>query len=63
MKNQLIRNALSMHNLRQWELAEMMNINEFSLSRKMRKELPSEEQRKIVSLIEKHTAEKGATNV
>lgn len=60
MKNKLIRETLTRHNLRQWELAEIMNINEFSLSRKMRKELPDEEQRQIVSLIEKHSAKKGA---
>ncbi len=60
MNNKLIRETLTRHNLRQWELAEIMNINEFSLSRKMRKELPAEEQRRIVSLIERHSAQKGA---
>ena len=60
MNNKMIREALTRHNLRQWELADIMNINEFSLSRKMRKELPDEEQRQIVSLIEKYSAEKGA---
>lgn len=46
-----------------YELAEIMGIHDFSLSRKLRHELSDEEQRKIVSLIEKHTAEKGAANV
>ena len=52
MMNKLIKDALEKHDLKQWELAELMGINEFSLSRKMRHELPKEEQLKIVSLIE-----------
>lgn len=63
MQNKSIRIALMEHNMRQYELAEIMGIHDFSLSRKLRHELSDEEQRKIVSLIEKHTAEKGAANV
>ena len=54
MMNKLIKDALEKHDLKQWELAELMGINEFSLSRKMRHELPKEEQLKIVSLIEEY---------
>lgn len=56
MKNQMIRDALKQHHIRQWELAEIMQLNEFSLSRKMRHELSADEQNRIVSLIEEHTA-------
>lgn len=52
MQNRLIREALNKNKMKQWELAEVMNINEFSLSRKLRHELPEEEQKRIVSLIE-----------
>lgn len=61
MNNQTIRDALSQNNLKQWELAEMLNINEFSLSRKLRHELPETEQRKIVSIIQDHAIRKGDT--
>lgn len=54
MKNKLIRDALAKHDYKQWELAEIMGINEFSLSRKMRHELPEEEQKEIVSKIEEY---------
>lgn len=56
MTNQTIRAALSKHDLKQWQLAELLNMNEFSLSRKLRHELPEDEQRQIVSLIENHAA-------
>lgn len=56
MNNQTIRTALSAHDLKQWQLAELLNMNEFSLSRKLRHELPEDEQRQIVSLIENHAA-------
>lgn len=54
MKNKLIRDALAKHDYKQWELAEIMGISEFSLSRKMRHELPEEEQKEIVSKIEEY---------
>ena len=38
-------------NMKQWELAELLQISEFTLSRKFRKELPEEEQKRIVSII------------
>ena len=54
MNNILIRNALAKCNRKQWELAEVIGTNEYSLSRKLRHELPEDEQKEIVSLIEKH---------
>ncbi len=55
MKNKIIKIALLEHNLKQWELAELMNTTESVLSRRLRKELPESEQREIVSLIEEAT--------
>jgi hypothetical protein len=52
MANYRIRNALLKNNVKHWQLAERMGITEFSLSRKLRRELPKEEQKKIIDLIE-----------
>ncbi len=57
-KNKRIKDALYKHSLKQWELAELMGINEFSLSRKLRHELPKEEQERIISLIKRNAKNK-----
>ena len=53
-----IREALKEADLKQWELAQMLNISEFTLSRKMRTELPEDMKQKILELIHGH--KKGA---
>lgn len=53
MKNELIKRELKKHNLKQWQLADMLGIREESLCKKMRYELSKEEQERIISLIEK----------
>lgn len=53
MTNKKIRIAMIEHNLKQWELAELLGIDESVFCRKMRKELPEDEQNRIVSLINK----------
>ena len=50
--NVKIKVAMLKADMKQWELARLMGIHEGSLSRKMRDELPEEEQEKIVKLIE-----------
>lgn len=62
MNNQIIRDALSKHQIKQWELAEILQINEFSLSRKLRHELPEDEQKRIVAIIEDHCRKEADTN-
>jgi predicted XRE-type DNA-binding protein len=52
MNNKLIRLALFEHNMKQWELAELLEISEAYLTKKLRKDLPIAEQEKIVKLIE-----------
>lgn len=52
MINERIKEAMESQGLKQWEVAELIGISEFTLSRKMRHELPAEEQDRIVSLIE-----------
>lgn len=58
MNNIRIRFALIQHNMKQWELAEKMGLSEPSLSRMLRRELPEEEQDRIVELIEQSNIEK-----
>ena len=40
--------------MKQWQLAELLEIPEGTLSRKFRKELPEEEKESIIELIWKH---------
>ena len=51
MNNIKVREAMSAAGIKQWQLAELLNINEFSLSRKFRHELPEEEQERIIKII------------
>ena len=51
-KNLEIRNMLKDKGMRQWELAEIMGISESVLCRKLRHELPPDEQKMIIDLIE-----------
>jgi DNA-binding transcriptional regulator YiaG len=53
MKNQKIRDELKKSRLTQWELADLLGISEFTLSRRLRKELPDSETKHILSLIKK----------
>ena len=52
MNNIKVRNAVKEKRLFYYEVAEMLGISEFTLSRKLRKELPQEEQEKIISVID-----------
>lgn len=51
MTNLEIRNALKKKRMYNYELAELLGITEFTLSRKLRKELPDEEKKKILEII------------
>lgn len=53
LNNQKVRFALLENNMKQWELADLMGVSEAVLSRRLRKELPEEEQERIVALIRK----------
>lgn len=53
MNNLRIRIAMTEKNVRQWELARLMGVSESVLSRRLREELPEEEQDRIVKLIER----------
>lgn len=57
MNNSIIRIEMLETGIKQWELAKILGISESSLSRKLRNELPVEEQNKIVSMIEQSRGE------
>ncbi len=58
MKNLKIRRALMEAGMKNYELAELIGISEFTLSRKLRKELPETEQKAMIDLIIKGKEEK-----
>lgn len=48
-----IRKQMKENNIRQWQVAEQMGISEFTLSRKLRKELPQEQKDQLLEAVEK----------
>lgn len=53
LKNAEIRSRIKSAGLRHWQIAEAMGVNEFSFSRMLRHELPTEKQKYILQLIHK----------
>ncbi len=56
--NQKIRNATKEANLFLWEVAARIGINDGNFSRKLRRELPEDEQYKILRIISELAAER-----
>ncbi len=50
--NDVIRNAAKAKGIRLWQIAEKLGMNDGNFSRKLRRELPEEEQRRILGIIE-----------
>lgn len=59
MKNQDIRQSASKAGVRLWRIAEALGIADSAFSKKLRRELPAEEKKKIFSIIEKLSGEVG----
>lgn len=57
MANAIIREEAKERGVKLWQVADAMGIADFTLSRKLRKELPEDEQEKILEVIEKIAAE------
>ncbi len=53
MNNREIRNAAGGCGLKLWEVAEAIGMNESAFSRKLRKELPPKEKKRILDAIER----------
>ena len=52
MNNLIIRMELLKASMKTYQLAELLGVHENTLIRKLRKELPEEEQLKIVAIIQ-----------
>lgn len=50
--NREIREKAKANNVRLWQIAEQVGINDGNFSRKMRKELPQQEKEKILKIID-----------
>lgn len=59
MNNQDIRQAAGAAGIRLWRIAEAMGIADFTLSRRLRRELPAEEKAKILDIINRLAKETG----
>lgn len=57
MKNKRIRIALLEHGLTQYDLSKLLDVSEMTVYRRLRDELPQEEQDRIVDLIEQSQGE------
>lgn len=53
--NKNVKIAMIKHDLKQYQLAQLMNTHESAVSRMLKDELPAEEQDRIVRLIEEET--------
>lgn len=49
--NSKVRNALKETGMKQWYLAELMGVSDQTLCRRLRAELPEEEQERIINII------------
>ena len=58
MKNVKIREAAKQAGVYLWEIAERFGCNDGNFSRKLRRELPADEQRRILVIISELAAEK-----
>ena len=54
MNNAKIRIRLIEKNIRHYELAKILNISDMTLCRRLRNELPEDEQDRIVGLIDEY---------
>lgn len=58
MKNQELRQALIKSNVKQWQLARKIGINEFTLSRRLRDELDEKTKQEYLQYIEEIVKER-----
>lgn len=52
MENQRIREAATAAGVKLWQIAEAYGLSDGNFSRKLRRELPEEEQKRILKIIE-----------
>lgn len=57
MANAIIREEAKASGVKLWQIADAIGLTDATFSRKLRKELPDDEQEKILEVIEKIAAE------
>ncbi len=62
MNNSMIRMKLITTGLKYWQLARILGISEMTLYRRLREELPEDEQVRICTLIDEYLQNGGAKN-
>lgn len=62
MTNKLIRETASAQGVKLWQIADELGINDGNFSRKLRHELPVEEQARIIGIIHEIAKEKNAND-
>jgi len=50
--NMIVREKAKYHNVRLWQVADRLGMKDYQLSKKLRKELTTEEQRRVIEVIE-----------
>lgn len=58
MKNLRIRQLAASKGVKLWEVAQMLGVADATLSRKLRVEIPENEQTRIIGIIERIAAER-----
>ena len=58
LANEIVRTYANKKSVKLWQLAAALNINDGNLSRKLRFELPEDEQQRLLSIIDEIAAQK-----
>lgn len=62
MSNLDVRTIAKENGVRLWEIADKLGISEPTITRKLRRELPADEKKKILAVIDEIAAAKKKTN-
>lgn len=52
MNNKKVRIAMMECNMKQWQLAKLLEVSESTVNRMLREELPEDDQKRLVEIIE-----------
>lgn len=61
--NDAIRKAAKEKGVRLWQIAEKLGVNDGNFSRRLRRELPEEEQRRILGIIKELSEREGGESI
>lgn len=58
MANKAVKDALKRHGVPQWELGKELNVSENTMYRKLRTDLPKQEQEQLIRKVEEIASQK-----